>query len=157
MKIQLIQVGKTDENYLNEGIEKYFKRINHYISFETITIAAIKKAKNLKADDFKTKEAAEIMKKISNDNFVILLDEKGRQFRSKEFADFLQQKLNQGLKTLSFVIGGAYGFHKSIYERANFSLSLSSMTFSHQLIRLIFAEQLYRAFTILKNEPYHNE
>lgn len=157
MKIQLIQVGKTEDSYLNEGIEKYLKRIKHYISFEIITIPSLKKSKNFKPKDFKSKEAIHILKKLTKDSFVVLLDEKGKSLKSIELAEFIQKRMNLGNKVIVFVIGGAYGFDASIYNRANYKLSLSSMTFSHQLIRLIFCEQLYRAFTILKNEPYHNE
>lgn len=157
MKIQLIQVGKTDEKFLKEGIEIYKNRLKHYIKFEETTIPSIKKTKSYKPDDFKLNEAAEILKRIPNDSFTVLLDEKGKQLRSVELADFIQTRMNQGIKCLTFVIGGAFGFHDSVYKKANSKLSLSSMTFSHQLIRLVFLEQLYRGFTILRNEPYHNE
>lgn len=157
MKTILIQIGKTEEKYLNEGISIYEKRIIHYIQFQSITIPAIKNAKNLSEDQQKDFEAELILKQISDSDFIMLLDEKGEQFRSIQFAEFIQKKMNTGLKNLVFIIGGPYGFSKKIYARANVKISLSEMTFSHQMIRLLFMEQLYRAMTIIKNEPYHHE
>ncbi|NVO03348.1 MAG: 23S rRNA (pseudouridine(1915)-N(3))-methyltransferase RlmH [Bacteroidetes bacterium] len=157
MKTILIQVGKTEEPFLIEGISIYEKRIKHYLQYQSITIPAIKNAKNLSEDQQKEVEADLILKNISESDFLILLDEQGDQFRSVEFADFMQKKMNTGLKNLIFVIGGPYGFSKQIYSRANFKISLSKLTFSHQMIRLLFMEQIYRAMTILRNEPYHHE
>jgi 23S rRNA (pseudouridine1915-N3)-methyltransferase len=117
----------------------------------------LKNSKNFLPDDYKSKEGDEILKHAAKADFVILLDEKGKSFRSKEFASFLQKQMNSGIKNLMFVVGGAFGFSDKVYEKADLKVSLSEMTFSHQMIRLLFTEQLYRAFTILKNEPYHNE
>jgi 23S rRNA (pseudouridine1915-N3)-methyltransferase len=157
MKTILIQIGKTEEKFLKEGISIYEKRIIHYLQFQTSTIPAIKNAKNLSEEQQKEVEAELILKQISDSDFIVLLDEKGEQFRSTQFAEFIQKKMNTGLKNLIFIIGGPYGFSKKIYARANSKISLSEMTFSHQIIRLLFMEQFYRAMTIIKNEPYHHE
>lgn len=157
MKIKLIQVGKTTENYLLEGIEKYNKRINRYTSFEIVTIPELKNTKKLSQEQQKQQEGILIAKKIENTDFVILLDEKGKSYSSVNFAKLIEQKAIQSTKQLTFIIGGPYGFSEEIYQRANSKLSLSAMTFSHQLIRLLFLEQVYRAHTIIKNEPYHHE
>ncbi len=157
MNVLLLMIGKTEDDYLKNGITIFEKRLKHYVNYQTIVIPSLKNAKNLTADDFKLKEGEEILKHAVKADFVILLDEKGKQFRSKEFANFLQKQMNTGIKNLMFVVGGAFGFSDKVYEKADMKLSLSEMTFSHQMIRLLFTEQLYRAFTILKNEPYHNE
>lgn len=157
MKIKLIQVGKTDEKWLVNGTEIFSKRLSHYLPYETITIPALKNNRNMNSIQQKQAEAQSILKQIQPDDFVVLLDERGKIFRSVEFADYLQKKMNSGLRTLTFVIGGPFGFAPEIYSRANGQLALSAMTFSHQMIRLFFTEQIYRAMTILKNEPYHNE
>jgi len=157
MKISLICIGKTDDSYLVEGIETFQKRLKFYIGFKMIVIPDIKNSKNLSKEQQKAKEAEQILKLIGNSDYVILLDERGKEFRSVEFADFLSKKMVSSTQHLVFVIGGPYGFDASIEERSNGKISLSKMTFSHQMVRLFFSEQLYRAFSILKNEPYHHE
>jgi 23S rRNA (pseudouridine1915-N3)-methyltransferase len=150
-------VGKTEDDYLKQGLAVFEKRLKHYINYQTIVIPSLKNSKNLLPSDFKAKEGEEILKHTVKADFVVILDEKGKSFSSKEFAAFIQKQMNSSIKNLIFVVGGAYGFSEKIYEAADMKLSLSDMTFSHQMIRLLFTEQLYRAFTILKNEPYHNE
>ncbi|POS01947.1 23S rRNA (pseudouridine1915-N3)-methyltransferase [Flavobacterium croceum DSM 17960] len=157
MNIKLLAIGKTDNKCLQELIDDYKKRLSHYIKFDFEIIADIKNAKNLSELQQKEKEGELILSKITNTDFVILLDENGKSFSSIDFADFLQKKMNTGIKTLVFVIGGPYGFSKSVYEKAQGKISLSAMTFSHQMIRLFITEQIYRAFTIIKNEPYHHQ
>ncbi|MBD3749388.1 MAG: 23S rRNA (pseudouridine(1915)-N(3))-methyltransferase RlmH [Sphingobacteriales bacterium] len=157
MKITLLAIGKTDDQYLIDGFEKYLKRLKHYIKFETIIIPDLKKNKNLSQNEQKIKEAELILKNISSTDEVAILDEKGREFSSLHFADFINKRMIGSVQNLVFIIGGPYGFDQSIYQRANFKISLSKLTFSHQMIRLFFVEQLYRAFTILKGEPYHHE
>ncbi len=156
MKITLIAIGKTDNNQMLSLIDDYIKRLGFYNSFEMEVIPDIKNAKNLSENLQKQAEGNEILKKITNSEILILLDENGKNYTSEKFSEFLQKKMNSGLKNLVFVIGGPYGFSDEIYARANGKISLSSMTFSHQMVRLFFVEQLYRAFTILKNEPYHH-
>ncbi len=157
MKIKLIAIGKTDNKELLRMLESYQKRLSHYIKFEFKIIPDIKKVKNLSEDQQKEKEGLLILKELVPTDQLVLLDEKGHEFRSIEFSRFLQKKMNSGIKQLVFVIGGPYGFSKSVYQKAQGKVSLSKMTFSHQMIRLFMVEQLYRAFTILKNEPYHHE
>ena len=157
MKIKLIAIGKTDDKELIRLIEKYQKRLDHYIKFEFKIIPDIKKAKNLSETVQKEREGVLILKEITPTDQLILLDEKGHEFRSIEFSRFIQKKMNSGIKQLVFVIGGPYGFSTAIYQKAQGKVSLSKMTFSHQMIRLFMVEQLYRAFSILKNEPYHHE
>ncbi|MCO4292094.1 23S rRNA (pseudouridine(1915)-N(3))-methyltransferase RlmH [Solitalea sp. MAHUQ-68] len=157
MKITLIQLGKTEDNYIIDGVEKYEKRLKHYVNFSTITIPALKNTKNLTAEEQKKKEADLIFKQLTNTDFVILLDEKGKEFSSVQFADHINKQMNRAVQNLVFIIGGPYGFDTKVYERANEKISLSKMTFSHQMVRLFFVEQIYRAFTILKGEPYHHE
>lgn len=157
MDIKLILHGKTEEAYLQEGVSKYSKRLKRYISFSEQLIPALKNAKSLSFQEIKQKEGDLLFTKIRDTDFVVLLDDKGNSFSSLEFSDFLQKQMNQSIKTLVFVVGGPYGFSDEVYKRANFKLSLSKMTFSHQMIRLLFVEQIYRAFTILNNEPYHHE
>ncbi|MFN7118270.1 MAG: 23S rRNA (pseudouridine(1915)-N(3))-methyltransferase RlmH [Saprospiraceae bacterium] len=156
MKIELWAIGKTNEKYLEEGITIYLKRLKHYINFEFSVIPDIKQAGNLNALQLKNKEGETILARLKNEDFLILLDEKGDVYTSEAFADYIQQKLQISYKRIIFLIGGAYGFSEDLYVRANSKLSLSKMTFSHQMVRLFFVEQLYRAMTILKNEPYHN-
>lgn len=156
MKITLIAIGKTDNNQMLSLIDDYIKRLGFYNSFEMEVIPDIKNAKNLSENLQKQAEGNEILKKITNSEILILLDENGKNYTSEKFSEFLQKKMNSGLKNLVFVIGGPYGFSDEIYARANGKISLSSMTFSHQMVRLFFVEQLYRAFTILRNEPYHH-
>ena len=157
MKISLIVVGKTEEEYLKTGISQYEQRLVHYTGFSIRMIPSLKNTKNITSAQQKEKEAELILQAIEGCDQVILLDEKGKEYRSSEFAVYLQQRMNSGIKHLAFVVGGPFGFSESVYKKANGKLSLSTMTFSHQMIRLLFVEQLYRAFTILKNEPYHNE
>jgi 23S rRNA (pseudouridine1915-N3)-methyltransferase len=157
MKISLIVVGKTEEDYLQRGIYVYEQRIIHYINFSIKVIPALKNTKNLPPSQQREKEGDLILQAVEGCEQVVLLDEKGKVFRSVEFATNIQQHLNSGIKHLAFVVGGPFGFSANVYAKATAKLSLSAMTFSHQMIRLLFAEQLYRAFTILKNEPYHNE
>lgn len=156
MKITLIAIGKTDNRHLISLMEDYSKRLGHYVSFEMAIVPDIKNAKNLSEPLQKKAEGDEILKRISPADIFILLDENGKTYSSEKFSEFLQKKMNSGLKNLVFVIGGPYGFSEEIYARANGKLSLSSMTFSHQMVRLFFIEQVYRAFTILRNEPYHH-
>lgn len=157
MNITLIQIGKTDLSFVREGIEMYFKRINFYVKFDIVTIADIKSVRNLSRDQQKTKEGELILAQLNESDSVILLDENGKNFSSVGYAEWLQKRMNSGVKRLCFVIGGPYGFSSEVYARANDKISLSPMTFSHQMVRMIFAEQLYRAFTIINNEPYHHE
>jgi len=157
MKISLICIGKTDDSYLIQGIDSFQKRLKFYINFKMVVIPDIKNSKNLSKEVQKAKEAEQILKLISNTDCIILLDERGKEYRSIEFADFLNKKMVSSTQHLVFVIGGPYGFDTSIEKRADGKISLSKMTFSHQMIRLFFSEQLYRAFSILKNEPYHHE
>ena len=157
MKICLLVIGKTDEAYLQKGLEVFLKRIPHYISFEMKAIPDIKNAKNLSEDQQKEKEGELILQQLTTSDELFLLDEQGMEASSVEFARFLEKKMVSGIKRLVFVIGGPYGFSGSVYSRANGKMSLSKMTFSHQMVRLIFLEQLYRAMTILKGEPYHHQ
>lgn len=157
MKITLLCIGKTDDKYIQEGLDKYLKRLKHYISFNFVVIPDVKNAKNLSEAQQKEKEAELFFKYIAANDQVILLDERGKEYRSVEFADFLEKKMVSSVQHLVFLIGGPYGFADAVKARANGSLSLSKMTFSHQMIRLFFVEQIYRAFTIIKGEPYHHE
>ncbi len=149
-------VGKTNSAFLREGEAEYDSRLKHYVNFRQEVIADIKNAQKLSVDQVRIKEGESILKQIQPSDFMVLLDDKGEQFSSVQFATWLQKRMGSGLKTLVFVVGGAYGFSEEVYQRANGKLSLSKMTFTHQMVRLIFKEQLYRAFTILKNEPYHH-
>ncbi|RZK42772.1 MAG: 23S rRNA (pseudouridine(1915)-N(3))-methyltransferase RlmH [Pedobacter sp.] len=156
MKITLLAIGKTEDKYLIEGIEKYIKRLTHYISFNLQIIPDIKNTKNLSEAQQKAKEAEAIFKQISNSDVIVLMDERGKKHSSVSFSNYLNKQMIGSVQHLVFIIGGPYGFDESIYNRSNNSISLSDMTFSHQMVRLFFVEQLYRAFTILKNEPYHH-
>ena len=156
MNISLILIGKTDENYIETGLSEYLKRLKKYVNFEIFIIPRNKNSKNLSENEQKKYESKKIMEKISKSDYLVLLDEKGKSRSSTEFADFLNNRMSSGIKNLVFLIGGPYGVDNSVYERANYKLSLSKMTFSHQIIRLFFLEQIYRAFTILNNEPYHH-
>ena len=156
MKIKLICIGKTGKGFLVDGENEYLNRLKHYVNIERIEIPDLKNAKKLSIEQIKSLEGKEIMSKIIPGEQLILLDDKGKDFTSEKFADFIQKKFNQGGKALVFVIGGAYGFSKEVYDRSDSLLSLSKMTFSHQMIRMIFFEQVYRAMTILKGEPYHH-
>jgi 23S rRNA (pseudouridine1915-N3)-methyltransferase len=157
VKITLLLVGKTTESYLNQAVEEYLKRLKRYISFEVSVIPELKNAKNLSFDQQKEKEGVAILNALDSSDEVILLDEKGSQYSSVEFASLLEKKGLASVKRLVFVVGGPYGFSGDVYARANGKLSLSRMTFSHQMIRLLFVEQVYRAMTIIKGEPYHHE
>ncbi|MFK5982958.1 MAG: 23S rRNA (pseudouridine(1915)-N(3))-methyltransferase RlmH [Flavobacteriaceae bacterium] len=156
MKIKLLAIGKTDSKNLQQLIEEYTKRLGFYVPFSLEIIPDIKNSKNLSEAQQKKVEGDEILKKIDKPDTLILLDENGKMYNSVHFSEYLQKKMNSGLKTLVFVIGGPYGFSDEIYKRANGKVSLSTMTFSHQMVRLFFIEQLYRGFTILRNEPYHH-
>ncbi|WP_152287404.1 23S rRNA (pseudouridine(1915)-N(3))-methyltransferase RlmH [Flavicella marina] len=157
MKIKLLAIGKTDDKNLNTLITTYQNRLKHYVKFDLEIIPDIKNVKNLSESQQKEKEGELILKKLQPTDQLILLDEKGKDFRSLEFANYLQKKMNSGIKQLVFVIGGPYGFSEAIYKKSMGKVSFSKMTFSHQMIRLFVVEQVYRAFTILKNEPYHHE
>ncbi len=157
MQIKLIAIGKTDDKQLLQLIEQYQKRLKHYIKFDLDIIPDIKNVKNLSEKQQKDKEGELILKKISTTDVLVLLDENGKQFNSLEFSNYLQKKMNAGIKQLVFVIGGPYGFSDTVYQKAQGKVSFSKMTFSHQMIRLFVVEQIYRGFTILKNEPYHHQ
>ena len=156
MTIKLIAIGKTDNADLQSLMDDYIKRLGFYIKFSIEIIPDIKNVKNLSEDQQKQKEGELILSKLSATDILILLDENGKQFDSVHFSEYLQKHMNSGIKQLVFVIGGPYGFSKEVYEKSNGKLSLSKMTLSHQMIRLFFIEQLYRGFTILRNEPYHH-
>ncbi|WPY97475.1 23S rRNA (pseudouridine(1915)-N(3))-methyltransferase RlmH [Christiangramia sp. OXR-203] len=156
MTIKLVCVGKTDKRELEDLINIYSERLQHYIKFELDVIPDLKKTKNLDENQQKNKEGDLILSGTQNSDFLVLLDEDGKQYDSVAFSEYIQKRMNTGLKRLIFVIGGPYGFSDAVYTRANGKVSLSKMTFSHQMVRLFATEQLYRAFTILKNEPYHH-
>ncbi len=157
MNIKLLAIGKTDNKSLQTLIDDYTKRLSFYIKFDLEIISDIKNVKNLSESQQKEKEGELILAKLSQSDQLILLDENGSDFSSVGFAEYLQKKMNSGVKTLVFVIGGPYGFSEEIYKKAHGKISLSAMTFSHQMVRLFFIEQLYRGFTILRNEPYHHQ
>ena len=157
MKIVLLTIGKTSEKYLIEGIAQYQKRLKHYTQFEMLEILNIKNAKNFSNAELMKKEGELILKQLKNSDHLILLDDKGKDFTSTKFAEKLQSWMLRGKKRLVFVVGGAYGFSDDIYARGNERLSLSKMTFSHQMVRLFFVEQIYRGYSILNNEPYHHQ
>ena len=157
MNIRLITIGKTDNKNLQALIDDYTKRLSFYVKFDLEIIPDIKNVKNLSEGQQKEKEGELILSKITATDQLILLDENGKTFNSVGFSDYLQKKMNAGIKTLVFVIGGPYGFSETVYQKANGKVSLSEMTFSHQMVRLFVIEQLYRGFTILKNEPYHHQ
>ena len=157
MKVLLLWVGKTDFKFVGEGVKLYSERIKRYISFEISEIKALKNAKNLSSAQIKKIEGDEILSNLQSTDYVVLLDEKGKEFTSTQFSTFMASIANQRIKRLVFVIGGAYGFSDEVYEKAREKHSLSKMTYSHQLIRVIFLEQLYRSQTIIKGEPYHHD
>lgn len=157
MNIELIVVGKTDMREVEALVAMYTKRLNHYVRFAITTIADVRNTKKLSEAEQKRLEGEAILKLLTDSDHLMLLDEHGAEYRSIEFADMLQRRMLSGTKRLVFLIGGPYGFSDAVYQRANSKISLSKMTFSHQIVRAIFTEQLYRAFTILKNEPYHHE
>ena len=157
MNIKVLAIGKTDNKNLQALIEEYTKRLGFYIKFDLDIIPDIKNAKNLSESEQKIQEGQLILNKLSPTDYLILLDENGKEFSSIGFSEFLQKKMNSGLKTIVFVIGGPYGFSEEVYKKAEEKVSLSQMTFSHQMIRLFVIEQIYRGFTILNNEPYHHQ
>ena len=157
VNIELLVVGKTDSREVEALVALYARRINHYCRFAMTVLPDVKNTRNLSEKQQRTAEGEQILRQISDGDYVALLDERGREFRSTEFADWLQKRLASGLRRLVLVIGGPYGFSEAVYARADAQLSLSRMTFSHQIVRAILTEQVYRAFTILRNEPYHHE
>lgn len=157
MNVELIVVGKTDMKEVEALVAMYTKRINHYVRFAITTIADVRNTRKLSEAEQKRLEGEAILRLINDSDHVALLDEHGAELRSIEFAELMQRRMSSGVKRLVYIIGGPYGFSDAVYQRANSKLSLSKMTYSHQLVRAIFTEQLYRAFTILKNEPYHHE
>lgn len=156
MKIKLITIGKTDQHAIRGLQDIYTQRLERYINFTELVIPDLKNTKNLSEQQQKTREGELILKEIQPGDKLVLLDEKGKEFTSEKFAEYLQKEMNSGLKQLVFVIGGPYGFSEDVYRKAQGKISLSKMTFSHQMIRIFFVEQLYRGFSILRNEPYHH-
>lgn len=157
MKITLLTVGKTDRDWVRQGMEIYVSRLKHYIPFAVVEIPELKNVSALTKDQIKTREGELILKNIKPTDDLILLDERGKEYTSVELAKVIQDKISYVGKDMVYVIGGAYGFSDAVYQRANSKISLSRMTFSHQMVRAIFVEQIYRAFTIMKGEPYHHE
>lgn len=157
MQIELIVVGKTDSKEVASLVEMYAKRINHYCKFAITILPDLRNTKSLNSRQQNKSEGERILALLTDSDYVVLLDERGKEFRSMEFAEWVEKRMTSGLKRLVFVIGGPYGFSEEVYARANGQISLSRMTFSHQIVRALFAEQIYRAFTILNNEPYHHE
>jgi 23S rRNA (pseudouridine1915-N3)-methyltransferase len=157
MKVEFWVIGKTSFSYLEEGNNIYLNRIKHYLPFEMVLIPDIKNRKKLSEEQIKTKEGEIILSKLNTSDFLILMDERGKQRSSVQFSEYLQSLLQHSYKRLIFVVGGAYGFSEVVYQRSNTKISLSNMTFSHQMVRVIFLEQFYRALTIMKNEPYHHK
>lgn len=156
MNIKLIVVGKTDVPYLQTGLDEYIGRLKHYCDFECVVIPALKNAGRMSPDEVKTKEGELILRQLEKVDQVVLLDEHGREYTSVGFSEYLQKQMNAGVRTLAFVVGGAFGFSPAVYAAAQSRMSLSQMTFNHQMVRLFFLEQLYRAHTILRHEKYHN-
>ena len=156
MNIKLIAVSKTDVPYIQAGLDEYISRLGHYCDFEMVTIPALKGMGKASADEVKEKEGELILKHIAKADCTVLLDEHGREYTSVGFSEYLQRQMNAGVRTLAFVIGGAYGFSPAVYAAAQHKIALSQMTFNHQMVRLFFMEQLYRAHTILRHEKYHN-
>ena len=157
MTIELIVTGKTDSQEVSALVETYARRVNRYCKFSVTVLPDLRSTRNLTAKQQRTAEGEAILRQLGEGDYAVLLDERGTEYRSVEFAGWLQKRLNSGVKRLAMVIGGPYGFSDEVYARADALLSLSRMTFSHQIVRAIFAEQIYRAFTILHNEPYHHE
>ncbi len=156
MKVVFRVVGRTQDSYLQEGIQVFAKRLPHYLPFELDVIPDLRKTKGLTPDQFKQREGEAILQRLDPADQLILLDEAGKSFTSEEFANWIDRRLQQSARRLVFQVGGAYGFSSEVYQRAHAKVALSSMSFSHQMVRLFFLEQLYRAMTILRNEPYHN-
>lgn len=157
MKVEFWAIGKTAFSYLDEGMAVYDKRLGHYLPFNSVVLPDVKNAGNLTSDQLKLKEGELVISRLKKEDLLVLLDERGKQLTSVEFSVFMEQKLQLGSKKLVFLVGGAFGFSEAVYQRADQKLSLSKMTFSHQMVRLFFLEQLYRAMTILRGESYHNE
>ena len=157
MKILLLTIGNTDKRFMKEGIDDYMKRLSYYIPFELKVIPDIKNRNTLTQELQKEKEGQLILNQVLPGDYMILLDERGTEFSSLAFSKWIEKKMLAGMRQLVFVIGGPYGFSKMLYERCDYKISLSQFTFSHQMVRMIFVEQLYRAMTIIKNEPYHHE
>jgi 23S rRNA (pseudouridine1915-N3)-methyltransferase len=157
MKITLLTVGKTDKDWVRQGMEIYVSRLKHYIPFSVVEIPELKNVSALTKDQIKAREGELILKNIKPTDDMILLDERGKEYSSTELAKVIQDKISYTGKDMVYVIGGAYGFSEDVYQRANSKISLSRMTFSHQMVRAIFVEQIYRAFTIMRGEPYHHE
>ena len=157
MKITLAVVGKTEVGFVRQGIEEYVKRLSHYVTFDIRYIGDVKSTRNMSEEQQKTAEGKSLLATLDSSDHVVLLDEHGTERTSMEFSGWLQRRMASGSKRLVFVVGGPYGFSREVYDRANEKISLSKMTFPHELVRLVFVEQLYRAFTILRHEPYHHE
>ena len=157
MDLKLVTVGKTDVKWVKEGLDLYVSRLRHYVPFTLVEIPQLKNVSAFTQEQIREKEGELILKQVTPGDSVILLDERGKEYRSVEWAEWIRQRLARGGKGLVFVIGGAYGFSQAVYDRAEGMISLSRMTFSHQMVRTVFAEQLYRAFTIIRGEPYHHE
>ena len=157
MKIELAVIGKTSIGYLKQGIDEYIKRLKHYVPFEIKYIDDIKNTKNISKDQQKRTEGTKILSLLDKSDFVVLLDEHGKEYTSMQYSSYIQKRMLSGAKKVVFVIGGPYGFSQEVYDRANDKISFSKMTFNHEMIRLIFMEQLYRAYTIINHEPYHHE
>lgn len=157
MKIELAVIGKTSIGYFKQGIDEYIKRLKHYVPFEIKYIDDIKNTKNISEDQQKRTEGAKILSLLDKSDFVVLLDEHGKEYTSMQYSSYIQKRMLSGAKKVVFVIGGPYGFSQEVYDRANDKISFSKMTFNHEMIRLIFTEQLYRAYTIINHEPYHHE
>ena len=157
MRITLLTVGKTDVKWVREGLELYSSRLVHYVPFSVVEIPELKNVSALSQDQIRQREGELILKHVKPADELVLLDEHGREFRSVEFADFVESRMARSSREIVFVIGGAYGFSDEVYAKADSKISLSKMTFSHQMVRTIFAEQLYRALTIIRGEPYHHE
>lgn len=157
MKIMLLAVGKTSTDYIQKGIDLFLKRVNHYLPVELSIIPDLKSTKGLTEESQKVREGKSILGALTPGDMVILLDERGKEYTSREFASLLDRRMVQGVKRLVFVIGGPYGFSEEVYNRADGKISLSRMTFTHEMVRLFFVEQIYRAMTILKGEPYHHD
>jgi len=157
MKLKIVAIGKTHKSFLVDGENEYLKRIKKYVTIEKIEIPDLKNAKKLTFNQIKEKEGKLLLAKVEKHSLIVLLDEKGKEFTSMKFSKWMQDKMNRGYKNIIFLIGGAYGFSDEVYKAANEKIALSKMTFSHQMIRMLFTEQIYRAFTILNNEPYHHE
>lgn len=157
MRITLLCVGKTDDSQLVAIVDKFQQRLKHYVPFRMVSIPDVKNTKHLRTDQQRAREADTILKQLSPGDHVVLLDERGKEYRSVDFAAYLNKLMVGSMQHVVFVVGGPFGFEETVYQRANSRLSLSKMTFSHQMVRLFFVEQLYRAFSILKGEPYHHE